>query len=73
MAWLYGEDYRMRRRVKALLEFPYTFVKMNSAAVVGLYVFLRGREDIWVRPADIEVWEASSASLGAEKESQKAA
>ncbi len=26
---------------------PYTFVLMNWAAVVGLYYFLRGCEDVW--------------------------
>jgi hypothetical protein len=27
--------------------FPYTFVVMNWAAVVGLYHFLRGQHDVW--------------------------
>jgi hypothetical protein len=33
--------------MKSLVLFPYTFVLMNWAAVVGLYHFLRGQHDVW--------------------------
>lgn len=33
--------------VKKALLIPYVFVLMNWAAVVGLYYFLRGRQDVW--------------------------
>ena len=33
--------------MKSLALFPYTFVLMNWAAVVGLYHFLRGQHDLW--------------------------
>jgi hypothetical protein len=35
------------RKMKSLVLFPYTFVLMNWAAVVGLYHFLRGQHDAW--------------------------
>ncbi len=33
--------------MKNLLLFPYTFVLLNWAAVVGLFQFVRGQEDVW--------------------------
>jgi hypothetical protein len=33
--------------MKSLILFPYTFVLMNWAAVVGLCHFLRGTHDLW--------------------------
>jgi hypothetical protein len=35
------------RTMKSLVLFPYTFVLMNWAAVVGLHHFLRGQHDAW--------------------------
>ena len=32
-----------------MLTFPYTFVLMNWAAVVGLYYFATGKKDIWLK------------------------
>jgi hypothetical protein len=48
---------RAGRMFLGMLQFPYLFVAMNWAAVVGLYAFLRKRKDVWVRPADAERWE----------------
>jgi len=48
---------RAFRLLQGAVQFPYTFVAMNGAAVVGLYAFLRNRKDIWVRSSDAEVWE----------------
>lgn len=48
---------RALRLLRGAVQFPYTFVAMNGAAVVGLYAFLRNRKDIWVRTADVEAWE----------------
>lgn len=48
---------RAGRILLGMIQFPYLFVAMNWAAVVGLYAFLRKRKDIWVRPSDAEVWE----------------
>jgi hypothetical protein len=45
------------RTLLGIFQFPYTFVAMNWAAVVGLYAFLRKRKDVWVRPSDAEMWE----------------
>jgi poly-beta-1,6-N-acetyl-D-glucosamine synthase len=39
--------FRASGRIKALFLFPYTFVLMNWAAVVGLYHFLRRQHDPW--------------------------
>lgn len=40
--------------MKSVLHFPYAFVLMNWAAVVGFYCFVRGgksiRLDIWTMP-----------------------
>jgi hypothetical protein len=33
--------------MKSMLTFPATFVKMNWAAVAGLYYFATGRKDLW--------------------------
>lgn len=33
----------MRNKARKLLLFPYTFVLMNWAPVVGLYYFMRGQ------------------------------
>jgi len=33
--------------MKSALSFPYTFVLMNWAAVMGLYHFLRGQHCVW--------------------------
>jgi len=39
--------FRAVGRARSLALFPYTFVLMNWAAVVGLHHFLRGRRDVW--------------------------
>lgn len=49
---------RALRLLRGAVQFPYTFVAMNGAAVIGLYAFLRDRKDIWVRATDLEAWEA---------------
>jgi hypothetical protein len=36
--------------MKSALTFPATFVKMNWAAVAGLYYFATGRKDLWRGP-----------------------
>jgi hypothetical protein len=36
--------------MKSALTFPATFVKMNWAAVAGLYYFATGRKNLWVAP-----------------------
>lgn len=46
------------RLLRGMVRFPYTFVAMNGAAVVGLYAFLRNRKDIWIRTAEVETGEA---------------
>ena len=33
--------------MKSAFTFPATFVKMNLAAVAGLYYFASGRKDLW--------------------------
>jgi hypothetical protein len=33
--------------MKSALTFPATFVKMNWAAVAGLYYFATGRKNLW--------------------------
>lgn len=35
--------------MKRTLMIPYTFVLMNWAAVVGLYNFVLGRADVWMK------------------------
>ena len=35
--------------MKRLVSFPYTFVLMNWAAVAGLYYFLTGKKDVWLK------------------------
>jgi hypothetical protein len=35
--------------VKRLLSLPYTFVVMNWAAVAGLYYFITGKKDLWLK------------------------
>ena len=40
--------------MKSLVLFPYTFVLMNWAAVVGLYHFLRGQHDVWSGCEDVD-------------------
>jgi hypothetical protein len=35
------------KRMEIVVSFPYTFVLMNWAAIVGLYHFLRGQHDAW--------------------------
>jgi len=39
---------RSNRRIR-LLNFAYMFSVMNAAAVVGLFHFLVGKQDVWVR------------------------
>ncbi len=34
--------------MKRAFSFPYAFVVMNWAAVVGLYYFVTGRKDVWL-------------------------
>jgi hypothetical protein len=33
--------------MRSTLSFPATFVKMNWAAVAGLYYYATGRKDLW--------------------------
>jgi uncharacterized membrane protein YedE/YeeE len=35
--------------MRRLLSLPYTFVLMNWAAVAGLYYFITGRRDVWLK------------------------
>ena len=35
--------------MKRLVSLPYTFVVMNWAAVAGLYYFVTGKKDVWLR------------------------
>jgi len=35
--------------MKRLLSLPYTFVLMNVAAVAGLYYFITGKRDVWLK------------------------
>jgi hypothetical protein len=35
--------------MKRLVSLPYTFVVMNWAAVAGLYYFLTGKKDVWLK------------------------
>lgn len=52
----------MGKWIRRLLEFSYTFVAMNGAAVVGLYAFVK-QKNVWVRQHDWEVWESPSAQV----------
>jgi hypothetical protein len=35
--------------MKRLFSLPYTFVLMNWAAVTGLFYFVTGKKDVWLR------------------------
>jgi hypothetical protein len=35
--------------MRRLLSLPYTFVLMNWAALAGLYYFLTGKKDVWLK------------------------
>jgi hypothetical protein len=35
--------------MKRLVSFPYTFVLMNWAAVAGLFYFVSGKKDVWLK------------------------
>jgi hypothetical protein len=35
--------------MKRLLSLPYTFVLMNWAAIAGLYYFITGKQDVWLK------------------------
>lgn len=35
--------------MKRLLSLPYTFVLMNWAVVAGLYYFVTGKKDVWLK------------------------
>jgi hypothetical protein len=35
--------------MKRLVSVPYTFVLMNWAAVAGLYYFVTGKKDLWLK------------------------
>jgi hypothetical protein len=35
--------------MRRLISLPYAFVLMNWAAVAGLYHFLTGKKDIWLK------------------------
>lgn len=35
--------------MKRLLSLSYTFVLMNWAAVAGLYYFVTGKKDVWLK------------------------
>jgi hypothetical protein len=42
--------YLLKRNRKArLLSFAYVFSVMNAAALVGLFYFILGKRDVWVR------------------------
>ncbi len=55
---------RALRLFRGVVQFPYTFVAMNGAALIGLYAFLRNRKNIWVRTADAEAWETMPQPTG---------
>ncbi|MBI3802507.1 MAG: hypothetical protein HY282_01940 [Nitrospirae bacterium] len=48
--------------LRGILQFPYAFVIMNTAAIVGLYAFLRRRKNIWVRSTETDAWEIADGS-----------
>ncbi len=52
-----GKPHRLLRILRGIVQFPYTFVAMNGAAVVGFIAFLQNRKDIWVRSSEMERWE----------------
>jgi hypothetical protein len=35
--------------MRRLVSLPYTFVLMNWAAVAGLYCFVTGKKDVWLK------------------------
>jgi len=35
--------------MKRLVSLPYTFVLMNWAAVAGLFYFVSGKKDVWLK------------------------
>jgi len=35
--------------MKRMFSFPYTFILMNWAAVAGLYYFVTGEKNIWLK------------------------
>jgi len=35
--------------MKRFVSFPYTFVLMNWAAVAGLFYFVSGKKDVWLK------------------------
>ena len=35
--------------MRRVISLPYTFVLMNWAAVAGLYYFVTGKRDIWLK------------------------
>ncbi len=35
--------------MRRMLSLPYTFVLMNWAAVTGLYYFITGKKDVWLK------------------------
>lgn len=43
------------KRLIRLVSFPYAFVLMNLAAIAGLYYFVRGKRDIWLKNKSVHV------------------
>jgi hypothetical protein len=41
--------------MKRVLSLPYTFVLMNWAALAGLYYFVTGRRDVWLKSKSAHV------------------
>jgi len=46
-----SDHVRMKARGphETMLSLPYTFVLMNWAAVAGLYFFVTGKKDVWLK------------------------
>ncbi|GEM_PF-5852135 len=61
------------RLLRGMFQFPYTFVAMNWAAVVGLYAFLRNRKNVWVRSSEEAVWEGVVEPIGMPVQSTESA
>lgn len=43
--------------MKRMFSLPYTFVVMNWAAVAGLYYYLTGKKDLWLKAKSVHTHE----------------
>jgi hypothetical protein len=44
--------------MKRLVSLPYTFVVMNWAVVAGLYYFITGKKDLWLKVKSSHIHES---------------